>query len=482
MLSQISQPVIYIALTLFGGYLGWLITRHYKRRRALEALRAAEDALKRAYEKLSENVRLPLLSPSPIPVSFTVEKISITNFKNIEQLTLDLTKDSSLSGKWSCIAGINGAGKSAILQAICIVLLGEKNAAELGSTRLARMIRRTPDGPLPAAKIELWVRRNKESVVRIAIPLNKEGIDEFTLRSETDYSNMRQVWEEMKSTLLVSYGAARNLTQEEEKKHESQAKQVRRQMTLFDPLTRIADVEVVVKGGSGNEKKRRTLQRLLEKLLDKEELRVWSEGDRLTFGRTGTRVEAMELPDGFRSTVAWLADLCSAWHDNAPEGFERETDPERISGIVLLDEIDLHLHPSMARSIVPRLRESLPLVQFIVTTHSPLVLGSFDRNELIVLEGDEQGVVSTRLLDRQVFGFSMDEIYKWLMRTPPHSSVLEEKIASGDDPNLASYLYQSAGVTSEQPGVNAADSQLLVNDLERLLKDVKTNAGEIDVK
>jgi predicted ATPase len=480
MLSQIPQPVIYIAVTLFGAFLGWLINRYFERRDALKALRAADEALKRAYEKLGETVPLHSLSASPKPISFTVEKISITNFKNIEQLTLDLTKDSSLAGKWSCIAGINGAGKSAILQALCIVLLGEKNAAELGSTRLARMIRRTPDGQMSSAKIEVWIRRDK-SVVRIAIPLNKDGIDEFALRSETDYSNMRQVWEEMKSTLLVSYGAARNLSQEEEKKHESQAKRVGRQMTLFDPLTRIADVDVVVKGGSGNEKKRRTLQRLLEKLLDKEELRVWSEGDRLTFGRTGTRVDAIELPDGFRSTVAWLADLCSAWHDNTPEGFERDTDPSSISGIVLLDEIDLHLHPSMARSIVPRLREALPLVQFIVTTHSPLVLGSFDRNELIVLEADEQGVVSTRVLDRQVFGFSMDEIYKWLMRTPPHSSVLEEKVARGDDPNLASYLYQSAGSTPQQEGVNAADSQLLVNDLERLLKDVKTNAGEVDV-
>jgi hypothetical protein len=113
-------------------------------------------------------------------------------------------------------------------------------------------------------------------------------------------------------------------------------------------------------------------------------------------------------------------------------------------------------------------------VQFIVTTHSPLVLGSFDRNELIVLEADEQGLVSTRTLDRQVFGFSMDEIYKWLMRTPPHSSVLEQKVAQGDDPNLASYLYQAPALSATHGGVNAADSELLVNDLERLLKDVKS--------
>jgi predicted ATPase len=474
MFARIPQWVIYIGLPLIGVFVGWGLSRFLKRRELLRTLRAAVEARKRAFETLRESIPTPSFLGSPATLSFAVEKISITNFKNIEQLTLDLVKGSSLEGKWSCIAGINGAGKSAILQALCIVLLGEKYAAELGSNRLRRMIRRTPDGSLESAKIEAWLRRSDDSLTRIALPLNKEGVDELALRSESDYSKMRQFWEEMKSTLLVSYGAARNLTQEEEKKHESQAKRVQQQMTLFDPLTRIADVDVLVKAGPGNEKKRRTLQRLLEQILDKEELRVWSEGDRLTFGRTGTRVDAIDLPDGFRSTVAWLSDLCSAWHDSAPDGFERETDPSLITGIVLLDEIDLHLHPNMARSIVPRLRRVLPRVQFVVTTHSPLVLGSFDRNELIVLEADEQGLVNARTLDRQVFGFSMDEIYKWLMRTPPHSTVLEEKVASGDDPNFASYLYQSPALSSAHEGVSAADSELLVNDLERLLKDVKS--------
>jgi hypothetical protein len=483
MFSNIPEPILSIGLAVIGGVAGWILSRFLERRAVQRALHAAQDARKSAFESLRESAPAQYFRGTPEERTFVVEKISITNFKNIEQLTLDLMRDSSLKGNWSCIAGINGAGKSAILQALCIVLLGEKYAAELGSTRLGRMIRRTPDGPLDSAKIEAWIRLNGESLTRVAIPLFKEGVDEVALRSDPDYSKMRQLWEDMKTSVLVSYGAARNLSQDEERKHESQASRVQRQMTLFDPLTRIADVEVLVKAGAGNENKRRTLKRLLEKILDKDELQVWTEGDRLKFGRTGTRVDAIDLPDGFRSTVAWLADLCAAWHDSAPEGSSgRDTDPSRMTGIVLIDEIDLHLHPSMARSIVPRLREVLPHVQFIVTTHSPLVLGSFDFNELIVLEADEQGVVSTRSLDRQVFGFSMDEIYKWLMRTPPHSTVLEEKAERGDDPNLASYLYQSPAISSDHAGVNAEDSQLLVNDLERLLKDVKSRGTEVDAK
>src|SRR6266849_8144810 len=175
------------------------------------------------------------------------------------------------------------------------------------------MIRRTSDGSVGSAKIEARVRRNDGSTARIMLPLNADGIDETALRSDPDYAQMRQVWEQMKSMVLVSYGAARNLSEEEEKRHDDAAPRVRRQMTLFDPLTRIADVDVLVKSGSANDKKRRMLQRLLEKVISQEELGVFFESDRLVFGRTGTKVDAIDLPDGFRSTVAWLADLCAAW-------------------------------------------------------------------------------------------------------------------------------------------------------------------------
>lgn len=469
--------LIALAGAIVGSIISIIAVRARKRRRLTTALQNLKEVRRRAFEKLKDIATSTALFAPAGEDEFQVESISISNFKNIEQLSLDLRGPSSLDGNWTCIAGINGAGKSAILQALCIVLLGERNAAELGSTRLGRMIRRTPDGSLPGAKIEAWIRRGENSRVRIAIPLNVEGIDELELRSDPDYAQMRQLWDEMKSMVFVSYGAARNLTEEEEKRHDFAAKPVRRQMTLFDPLTRIADVDVLIKSGSDNSDKRRTLYRLLQQILNEEGLGVLDEDDRLVFGRTGTKVDAIDLPDGFRSTVAWLADLCSAWHDSAPEGVDRGTDPSRITGIVLLDEIDLHLHPSMARSIVPKLREALPKVQFVVTTHSPLVLSSFDRRELIVLEADDEGLVSTRTLDRQVFAFSMDEIYKWLMRTPPHSSVLEEKVARGDDLDVAKYLYQAGGTSPGHEGVNETEAQLLVDDFEQLLKEVKEERG-----
>jgi predicted ATP-binding protein involved in virulence len=87
-------------------------------------------------------------------------------------------------------------------------------------------------------------------------------------------------------------------------------------------------------------------------------------------------------------------------------------------------------------------------VQFIVTTHSPLVLSSFDRAEIVMLDRASEGGIRT--LDRQIFAFSTDQVYDWLMGTPPQSTVLDEKLKEGTDPNLPLYLYQSKEKSEEQ--------------------------------
>lgn len=108
--------------------------------------------------------------------------------------------------------------------------------------------------------------------------------------------------------------------------------------------------------------------------------------------------------------------------------------------------------------LVPRLRKALPNVQFIVTTHSPLVLASFDRDELVVLDKDQPG--GKRKVDRQIFGMTMNDIYDYLMDVEPESIVLDEMLEDEDiDQDLIKYLYQSKTVNEE--------------DAERLLEERK---------
>lgn len=398
------------------------------------------------------------------PRTLIIEQLEIRDFKSIKSLVIDLAQPSSLSGAWTCIAGINGAGKSSILQAICMLLIGDKLVAELGRERLKRMLRREGSERFEA-ELTL-VLRDGQQLRTLYLPINENGVDGSKLFSHPDYSYMPECWHRLQNQVLVSYGASRNLSEYKDSRYASLSRHVQRQMTLFDPLAQIASVDVLLEGGNGTTTAvLKTLRQLLDRVLQGELAPSAQNGGRMSFDERGTAVEALDLPDGFRSTVAWLADLCSAWHLTAPPEETESCDPAKIRGIVLLDEIDLHLHPRLQRGLVPRLREALPLVQFIVTTHSPLVLSSFDRAELVVLDRDaEEGV---RELDRQIFAFSTDQVYQWLMDTPPQSTVIEEKLERGDDAEAALLLYQSQDRNEAEAKVEIAERKQLIAQLRR---------------
>ena len=81
-----------------------------------------------------------------------------------------------------------------------------------------------------------------------------------------------------------------------------------------------------------------------------------------------------ELSDGYHVFIALVADV--ARRAVMLNEFDGAGAPERVEGVVLIDEIDLHLHPRWQREALPRLRSVFPRLQFIATTHSPQVLSS----------------------------------------------------------------------------------------------------------
>ncbi len=103
----------------------------------------------------------------------------------------------------------------------------------------------------------------------------------------------------------------------------------------------------------------------------------------LAFGQS---LNFSQLPDGVRNTVGWLADFMMRqelvqW-DPALKG--------KRPGILLLDEVDAHLHPRWQRTLLPAMRAALPDVQIIVTSHSPFVISSCPGARVHVLELDER--------------------------------------------------------------------------------------------
>lgn len=100
-----------------------------------------------------------------------------------------------------------------------------------------------------------------------------------------------------------------------------------------------------------------------------------------SFGAETHRLPPHSLSHGYQSTIAWITDLLGHAFLDA----EKAVDAKDLQGIVLIDEVDLHLHPSWQRNLVPTLRRVFPRLQFVVTTHSPLVIPSFAAEEIFQL-------------------------------------------------------------------------------------------------
>lgn len=93
------------------------------------------------------------------------------------------------------------------------------------------------------------------------------------------------------------------------------------------------------------------------------------------------------LSDGARSVISMTADIAYRMARLNPDLGENVT--LETPGVVLIDEIDMHLHPSWQQTVVNDLHKAFPKVQFIVTTHSPQVLTSVPAEDIRILHWDE---------------------------------------------------------------------------------------------
>ena len=126
-----------------------------------------------------------------------------------------------------------------------------------------------------------------------------------------------------------------------------------------------------------------------------ENLRVQEEPLRLLVDKDGVALDLSQLSDGERSFLAMICDLgrrlalANPLLDNPLHG----------AGVVLIDELELHLHPKWQREVSEKLRRTFPNIQFIATTHSPFVIQAIRPGELINLDPDKFGEYADKSIE-----------------------------------------------------------------------------------
>lgn len=304
-----------------------------------------------------------------------IERIEIHNFKIINDLDLMVPLASEAKGAWLLMLGENGTGKSTVLQAVALALMSKEHREHLN---------------LDASR---FVRYGCEhGFVRVHLTNTSTPIELRFRRGSKRFTSKEQP-----KILLLGYGATRLLPRDTQLAGRNSAAKSKRSAggtksdaakadNLFNPFVPLGDATRWLCGLPEAEFDRiaKGLMRLML-LDDKEQLVRSTKGlPKVEVKSRTTRASLEDLSAGYQSVVALAADIMSVMS-------LRWDTMEAAEGIVLVDELDAHLHPRWRMRIVEKLRDAFPRVQFIVSSHDPLTLRGLEAGEVVVMRRDAKG-------------------------------------------------------------------------------------------
>lgn len=307
-----------------------------------------------------------------------ITKIKLTNTRCFKTINLDLSNDGETI-KWTTVLGDNATGKTTLLRSIAIGLCDETSAAGLLREIPWAFRKQNNEDEDAVIEIDLTDKKNMQYTIKttIAFKKNIERVKRkiWNIQENSTIPDDEFQWDEI---FVCGYGAGRGTDGTVDYLKYSTINAV---YTLFAYDQPLQNPELAM---------RRLIQKFEEsetsdsknKALDwlKNQLRpillLNTPQDDILLEKDGIWVENANwgkvpfaaIGDGYKGTLTWLMDLISWASLFADDIFD-----ETIKGIVLIDEIEQHLHPKWQRTIVTLLRNAFPKIQFITTTHSPLV-------------------------------------------------------------------------------------------------------------
>lgn len=138
------------------------------------------------------------------------------------------------------------------------------------------------------------------------------------------------------------------------------------------------------------------------------------------------RVKVDQMSDGIRSIVALVGDIAYRCIKLNPQF--GSTALQETNGIVLIDEVDMHLHPAWQQTVVGALRVAFPKIQFIITTHSPQVLSTVPKECIRVLGLNSEGGDIAAIPLAASYGEPSNDVLQAIMHVDPQSPVPEKHL------------------------------------------------------
>lgn len=368
-----------------------------------------------------------------------LKSIRLDNLKGFKNLNFDFERPNESFEGWTVFVGGNSSGKSALLKSMALALMGPDESRQLlngmqgwihaGEKRASVVAQLTWDrnhdrfrkgGANPGASFEAGVRWVAEKAEDVPTYRTMEKRNAAGTRIQTAE---RGPWDPNADGWYSSgYGPMRRLSgsSTESVRYTVGGNAVSRFVTLFREDAALSESEEWLRKThsryiESKEKETKALLDGVRQLLNEDLLPHGMQIARITVDKVylrdkrGIELPMRDISDGCRSVYATVLDLVHGMAEvYGVDGlFDRRNGSTVVTtpGVVLIDEIEAHLHPAWQREIPLWLKKHFPRIQFLVTTHSPLVAQAADENGVFILPSQDD-------LDREPRGLNADEYQK----------------------------------------------------------------------
>ena len=369
-----------------------------------------------------------------------IDRIDLQNFRSFRKAGIDfLHPDQDFDqlgmprprfGNVNLLLGNNGFGKTTLLKAIALACLGP--AVGRAGIYPYRLVRQEPRAGASSARSTAKAAA-AEAVVRARFtPHEQDHVPAGIARLESDVRVRRQIdleelewvhpdekaWHPIYSSesdalFFVGYGASRRVEQKERFDPGQRKSRVfaraQRVQSLFEDTYSLVPLNGWLPAYRLENKGRFVeITDLLNTLAGKGHYQFTGklEAGEYLFERGGLLVPFPALSDGYRAFLGWVGDLLYHVCMTCPPGKKLVEN----RGIVMVDEIDLHLHPKWQMDVLPTLAKALPNIQFIVTSHSPLIVGSLEWMNIVTMKPSAGQASTLARIRNAVHGLDADQV------------------------------------------------------------------------
>jgi len=380
-----------------------------------------------------------------------IQKLTLTNVRAFEQAEFTFQPGMNL------LVGVNGAGKSTVLDALRIVLA--RTVPKFTVARTPRGTNFEPDG-VRIGESSLTVNTSfllsdqrfnyLHHLPREKSIPNPEWVDdktkpstiEFKERSElepNDRTLFKKIKQSMEQPSALYFSAHRSILDTKQPSERFQSPAFGDAL-IHDRGLKVREYaewwlaqEALIKENSESNRYRRRLSVLSETVCDFLDgcTKLYAESDpepALIIEKDGKAINVRFMSDGERSIIALVLDIARRLAESNPRLEHPNQDGKAV---VLIDELDLHLHPSWQRTIVNRLTRTFPNCQFICTTHSPLIISETQPSNLFLLV-KEGGKILMRQRSHS-YGLDANWILESFMNTSDRPELVQAQIDKIED-------------------------------------------------